>query len=126
MIEPIQGTLSHSRVIQNTEELILLLKIFRSQNKNEEALTVINNPRIGLGSPIGGNSWELVRQKLELYEICGRWDEEWQFCQQLLENSHPRNTQELKAPYHQLKAYGDDWKVWIGLVTAAFNTSTSV
>lgn len=113
-------------MITNTEELLLLLRIYRSQNKNEEALAVLNSPHTGINSSIGKDLWELVRQKLELCELCNRWNDEWQFCKELLEDAHPNNLRESRTPHHRFGESGDDWKVWISLIIAASNISTSV
>lgn len=116
---------SGGRTIQTLEELLLLLKIYRGQGKYEEALQVLDNPHIGITSQVGNYSWELVRYKIELYQLCNRWKDVWQFCRELLEDAHPKNMQkESRTPFHRYGAFGDDWKVWVGLIAANTNINT--
>lgn len=106
-------------MLNTLEDLLLLLKVFRSQEKYSEALKILDDPLTGVSSRLGQNSWELVRHKVELYELCHRWDEEWEFCRELLEDAHPDNLQNAsRSPKHQFGAFGDDWIVWVGLLSA--------
>lgn len=87
---------------------------------------MLNSLHVGINSPIGKDLWELVRQKIELCELCQRWDDQWKFCKELLEDAHPSTLRETRTSYHRFGESGDDWKIWIGLITAASNIDTSV
>lgn len=94
--------------------------MYRSQKRYEEALKVLDDPLTGITSQLGNNSWELVRQKIELFELCGRWQEEWEFCAELLIDAHPESLQETtRTSRHPFGKFGDDWKVWVGLLSAS-------
>lgn len=119
LTEAIKELLSPGRTLQALEDLFLLLKVYQSQNKNEEALAVLDDSRTGVHSRIGKNSWELVRTKIELYEILNLWNDEWQFCWELLQDARPDYLQDVsRTPYSSFGKVGDDWKVWAGLVDA--------
>ena len=122
---PIKETLSPGRILQTLEDLFLLVKVYRSQNKYEEALAVLDDSRTGIHSRVGRKSWELVRTKIELYETCKFWKDEWQFCWELLEDARPDNLQDVsRTPYSSFGKIGDDWKVWAGLVNATYELGT--
>ncbi len=117
--------LSQGRTLHTLEELFFLLKVYRSQNKYEEALAILDDPRTGIHSRVGKNSWELVRTKIELYETCNLWKDEWQFCWELLEDARPDYLQDVgRTSYSVFGKVGDDWKVWAGLVDATFRLGT--
>lgn len=108
------------------EDIFLLLRVYRSQERYAEALKVLEDPLTGIASRLGNHSWELVRQKIELYELCHLWSEEWQFCAHLLKDAHPDSLQNpLLLSYHQFGKFGDDWKVWVGLLSATEKINTS-
>ena len=122
----IQTAKNHGRALNTLEDLFLLLKIFRSQGRYVEALKILDDPRTGINSRLGQNSWEVVRHKIDLYELCHRWDEEWKFCRELLEDAHPDNVQSAsRSPYHHFGTFGDDWIVWVGLLSATAMISTA-
>ncbi|MCJ1464356.1 hypothetical protein MMC07_002969 [Pseudocyphellaria aurata] len=107
------------RALDSVEDILLLLKVYRSQEKFAEALKVLDDPLTGITSRLGSNSWELVRQKIELYELCNLWSEEWRFCADLLNDAHPNNLQDMsRSPNYPFGKFGDDWKVWVGLLSA--------
>lgn len=67
-----------------------------------------------------------MRQKIELYELCHLWNEEWQFCAEILKDAHPDYLQnKYRYPYHPFGKFGDDWKVWVGLLSATDMINTS-
>lgn len=116
----------NGRALSTLEDVLLLLKVYRAQQKYTEALLVLDDPRTAINSPLGKNSWELVRQKIELYEICKHWNELWQFCKELLEDAHPHNTlNKSRSPFHQFGTVGDDWKMWAGLLLATREINSS-
>lgn len=97
-----------------------MLRVYRSQGKHKEALEVLIDPRTGINSRVGRSSWELVRELIELYALTERWSEEWLFCSKLLQDAQPDNLRNTFRPTHcDYGKFGDDWKVWAGLVDAA-------
>ena len=111
------------RAINTLEDLLLLLRVYRAQEKYSEAAAILTDPRIGVGSPLGGNSWELIRQLIELFELSHRWGDVFQLCQQLLIDARDEY---LGNPRFSLTHYtygklGDDWKVWQALIAASSN-----
>ena len=122
----VQPASSNVRALKSLSDISLLLKIYRSQGRYAEALNILDDPLTGIASPLSNNSWELVRQKIELYEMCQQWSEEWRFCSELLEDAHPDSLQNVsRSSYHQFGKVGDDWKVWVGLLSATDNINTS-
>ncbi len=125
--KPPKELLSQGRTLHTPEDLSFLLKVYRYLEKYEEALAVLDDPRTGIDSRIGRNSWELVRTKIELYDTCNLWKDEWQFCWELLEDARPDYSQDAKRPsYSSFGKVGDDWKVWTGLVDATYKLGTQV
>lgn len=120
-LEKSQGLPRKGRSIQTAAELSLLLRIYRSQDKIQEAISILDSPLIGIKSELGRSSLDLMREKIELYELCNRWEDEWQFCRDLLESIRPSKTSGSQNPEY----YWDDWKVWLGLITAAMNINTA-
>ena len=111
--------------IASLEELLLLLTVYRQQGKYREAVDILNDDRIGINSQIGNNAWELVRLKIEFLDSSGQYEEEWRYCRALLDDARPETVQE-KAKTHQVTfgSMGDDWKVWSGFISAAFQIGT--
>ena len=108
------------RAVQSSDDIRLLVAIYRCQGKYRDALTVLDDPMIGLGSKLGGKSWDLAREKIELLELCELWQELWQLCEHLLLDARSDNFESAgKAPNMGFGAFGNDWKVWKGLVTAS-------
>lgn len=99
--------------------------VYRAQGKYDEALAVLDSPYLGITSLVGNYSWELVRVKINIYEMCNRWEELWQFCQELLMDALPNNLRDCsRIPFHKYGAFGDDWKVWVGLVDSSIKIGT--
>ena len=112
------------RAIQTSDDLQLLVAIYRSQGKYKETLAILDDPVIVLTSKIGGKSWDLVREKIELLEVCELWRDLWQFCEQLLLDARSDNLKDSeRSPHMSFGAFGDDWKVWKGLITASAKVS---
>lgn len=123
----VQAATNNVRALNSLEDIFLLLNIYRSQERYAEAVKVLNNPLTGITSRLGNNSWELVRQKIELYELCEQWSEQWEFCAELLIDAHPDNLQNPSwSSRHPFGKFGDDWIVWVGLLLSSdmVNTST--
>lgn len=108
------------RAVQSSDDLRLLVVICRYQGKYREALAVLDDPIIGLSSKLGGKSWDLAREKIELLELCELWQELWQLCKHLLLDARSDNLKTAeRAPHMGFGAFGNDWKVWKGLVVAS-------
>ena len=109
------------------EDLLFLLRIYRSQNKFREALAILDDSRIGIDSSIGNKQWVLVRQKIELLELDCQWETLWDYCHALLDDA----CTEIRQDKSKLQRFvfgkvGDDWKVWTGLVIATSHIGTQV
>ena len=114
-----------TRAMNNLEDLLLLVRVYRAQGKYSEAAAIIRDSRTGMESSHGRNSWELVRQLIELLELSHQWLELWQLCQQLLVDARDkfieRRSHLRHYPFGEL---GDDWKVWQALITASSNSGS--
>jgi hypothetical protein len=115
----------NSRAIQGPDDLQLLVEVYRQQGRYKEALSILNDPGIGISSKIGQSSWELLRERIILYELCESWEELWHSCFELLkragpdEDSNPELTQGIDAGM-----FGNDWVVWAALIKASSNIRT--
>ena len=113
------------RAINTLDDLLLLIRVYRAQEKHSEIAAIARDPRIGIGSPIGRNSWELARQLIESLELSNQWVDLWQLCQQLLvdarDSSLERRSHSRDYTFGKL---GDDWKVWQALITASSKLGT--
>jgi len=117
--------LSPPRAIQTLEELLLLLAIYKHQGYVREALAILDSPSLGILSTVGKSNWSLVREKLDLLEEAGMWQEEWEYCRTLLQNAHPRNNKDNTEPNPDaLASQGDDWRLWTGLVVSSQKIAT--
>ena len=106
-------------VLESLEDLLLLLRVYRSQGKFEDALKILDDGRTGIFSPLGKKDWQLVRQKIELLELSGQWQKMWCFCSKLLDDSYPEKLLgNPAAPNFVFGSVGDDWVVWTGLINA--------
>ena len=106
-------------VLENLEDLLLLLRVYRSQGKFKEALSVLDDDRSGIFSRIGNKAWQLVRHKIELLELSGQWQGLWQFCKIVLSGSHPKALfQKSTSNNSAFGRIGDDWAIWSRLIIA--------
>jgi N-terminal acetyltransferase B complex non-catalytic subunit len=110
--------LSPPRAIQNQEELFLLLKIFQSQNRNDEILKILDSENLGLNSRIVQNDWFFVREKILCLGRSEKWTEGLDFAQGFL--SVPDEDEKAKA----LLKERDDWEVWSLLLSSAKKINT--
>ena len=109
-----------TRAIDNLDDLLLLIRVYRAQGKYSEAAAIAKDSRIGLESPQGRNSWELVRQLIELLELNHQWSELWQLCQQLLVDARDNSPERrFRLTHYAFGRLGDDWKVWQALITSS-------
>ena len=114
-----------TRAINTLDDLLLLARVYRAQGKYSEATAIIRDSRMGIES-LGRNSWELVRQLIELLELSNKWLELWQICQQLLADARDQFTERsFHLAHYPFGKLGDDWKVWHALITASSNIGTT-
>ena len=108
-----------TRAISTLEDILLLIRVYRAQGKYAEAAAFAKDSDVGIESPLGRNSWELVRLLIEMLELSHKWMESWQLCQQLLvdarDSSYERRFEMTRYSFGKL---GDDWKVWQAFITA--------
>ncbi|XHG00685.1 hypothetical protein AWENTII_004114 [Aspergillus wentii] len=109
--------LSPPKAIQNTEELLLLIKIFESQDRHSEIAKILESENLGITSRIVQNDWALVGAKILSLEKAGMWTEGLSYTKNLLKI--PTNEAEKKALQEC-----DDWTVWNLLITAVKNINT--
>ena len=114
-----------ARAINTLEDLLLLIRVYRAQGRSSEAAAIARDSRTGMESPLGRNSWELVRQLIELLELSRQWIELWQLCQQLLVDARDNLLdRRFHLTHFAFGKLGDDWKVWQALITANSNIGT--
>ena len=114
-----KGVTSSSRAVETLEDLLLVVRVYRSQDKFQEALKVLHDPKIGFLSGVARRNWEVIRQMIELYPLCRKWDELLSLCQGILSHVYPTAFDIEDDPDLDFGQLGDDWVVWDGLVVAA-------
>ena len=120
-VEEIKST----RAINTLDDLFLLIRVYRAQGKYSEAVAVTRDSRVGLGSQLGRNSWELVRQLIALLELSHQWVEVWQLCQQLLLDARDYYLEgRVRSAHYDFGKPGDDWKVWQVFIAASSKINT--
>lgn len=112
--------LGSQRAIKSEQELLLLLEVYTAQQKYSEALTILEDSKMGFSSNLSENKWNIARHMIGLYELSGNWKAQWNICSAILVNARPdifdkMNDDSTKYDFGEL---GDDWRVWDGLVTA--------
>ena len=111
-----------TRAISTLEDVLLLVRVYRAQAKYSEAAEIIRDSRGGMESSQGRNSWELIRQLIEILELSQQWTELWQLCQQLLIDARDKlDGKQFHLSHYPFGRLGDDWRVWQALVTASSN-----
>ena len=109
-----------SRALRGSNDLHLLVVVYRSQAMYKDTLDILDDSRIGICSELGGKAWDLVREKVELYELCESWDLLWDFCHGLLQDAHAHSAEGLSRNSRMdFGSFGDDWRIWKSLVNAA-------
>ena len=118
-VAPGKESASPPRALQNEQDLRLLVRMYRSQEKYEDALSVLEDPRTGFVSRVANKSWETALEMIELNGLCERWEAQWHMCHDLLTGSLPGALgKEMPASQYMYGDLGDDWKIWDALVTA--------
>ena len=112
----LKGPDKSPKAINTSEDLLLLLRIYRAQGKDDEAFLFLESV---MKSSIeqGKENWELTRQLIELASLTERWRNLWNFCLSILQDAR----QALREPSNRSTRWGrlgDDWKAWEGLVKA--------
>lgn len=111
--------------LESLEDLLLVLRFYQVHGKYQEALKILDDDRTGIFSELGNKNWQLVRQRIELLEQTGQWQEMWHFCAKLLDDSYPEvRRMDAKVPTFPFGRAGDDWSVWTGLIAATIRIGT--
>lgn len=110
--------LSPPRAIQSAEELLLLIKIFESQERHAEIVKILDSENLGISSRVIQNDWSFIGEKLSSLEKAQMWTDGLAYTKALL--AIPTNEAEQKALQER-----DDWAVWHLLIAATKNINTS-
>ena len=120
-----KGFTDNSRAIRGPNDLQLLVEVYRHQGRYKEALSILNDPYVGISSKLGQSSWELIRERIKLYELSELWEELWQSCSDLLVRAGPTRD---KSTGHTLPIdagiFGNDWVVWAAMIRASSKIGT--
>ncbi|MCJ1394753.1 hypothetical protein MMC18_007633 [Xylographa bjoerkii] len=120
-----KGQIDALRALRNPGDLQFLLRIYRTQGRDKEALGILNDPRTGITSSIGRSSWELVLVKVALHESCELWEAQWTECHEILRRANPlydKNTD--TAGGVNVGAFGNDWTIWAAFLKASSKIGT--
>lgn len=113
--------LSNGRVLRTPDDLTLLLDVYESQGKYDEALAVLKSERTGIDSAIGKRSWSLVLRMIKLWGTAERYLEQFKFCFELLHDASPHSQ---RPQTHGFGKVGNDWAVWSAMYKAAKSLSS--
>jgi hypothetical protein len=108
--------LSHSRAIQTSEELRLLIKVFESQNQHAEIVKILDSENLGLKSRIVRSDKSFLISKAMALASAGLWEDGLAFAKSLYTVSEGK----IKKKLREL----DDWGIWSMLVEAVRNLKT--
>ncbi len=109
--------------IATSEDLSLLLRIYREQGRYEEAFLFLDSMMSSPFKP-GKENWEHSRQFIELASLTQRWEASWEFCRAVLQDAR-RALLEPSNTSTRWGKLGDDWKTWEGLVKASSEIGSS-
>ncbi|MCJ1307898.1 hypothetical protein MMC25_001546 [Agyrium rufum] len=115
---------STSRALGKPGDLLLLVKVYRSQGLFHQALDILLDPHIGLRSSVGRCSWDLIRECIKLQQKLGHWKDLWEFCHNILLDALPYREQIKQTDSLVLGQLGDDWLVWEALITSTMALET--
>lgn len=104
--------MSPPRAIQTAEELILLIKIFQAQGRDDEILKILDSDNLGLNSRLVQNDWFFIREKIFSLERAEKWASGLEYAKALL------NMPEEDEAAKKLLQERDDWGVWSLLLTS--------
>ncbi|KAL1383054.1 N-acetyltransferase B complex non catalytic subunit-domain-containing protein [Phyllosticta capitalensis] len=97
--------------VTTRRELRLLLQIYAKQKLFKEVLEILDNPKVGIFSPLVVCDLGFVRIKLEVLEAAGMWQELWDFCSASLQQEH----QPDEAAKTSYSLWLFDYSLWRGL-----------
>ncbi|KAJ5787175.1 hypothetical protein N7457_002165 [Penicillium paradoxum] len=109
---------SPPRAIQTAEELLLLVRVFESQNRDAEIVEVLNSKNAGLDSRIVNNDGTFMSAKVSCLKSAGLWEEGHSYVMSLL--AVPEEEAERKALHER-----DHWRFWDLLITATRHLENS-
>ena len=107
-----------SRSIQTLEDLLLLLRIYRAQERYKEAFAVVEAVQGGVVLESVRSAWELARQYIGLAELTEQWAKQHSFCYDILKGALDVAINPLQHSKFPWGILGDDWIAWQGLLTA--------
>lgn len=117
LLTVIKGPGKSAWAIATSEDLSLLVRIYREQGRNEEAFQFLDSMMSSSFKP-GKEHWEHSRQFIELALLTQRWKALRKFCLAVLQDARRALLEPSNASTRWGKL-GDDWKVWEGLVKAS-------
>jgi len=121
--QKLEGKVSSAgREINSFEDLSLLLRVYRAQERYAEADEIITDPCIGFDAYVGGYKWELVGQYMELLSLQRRWGDLRDVCATVLKEARDREPEKTRFGFGKL---GDDWKTWKTLLNANAKDDTT-
>lgn len=109
--------MSQPRAIQKSEEVMLLVKIFESQQRFDEVVKILGSDNVGISSRILQNDKTFLASKAKSLEAGKLWDDAITFVKELY--TVPDDEEKRKA-LPEL----DDWVIWNLLVEAVKNIDT--
>ena len=114
-----------STALQTARDLQFLVSIFQSQGEHEAVLSILSDDtRTGLGSAMAAGSWQLMVEKVNVLEVCKRWEELWRTCHAVLLDAALDQSRSTDNPTYSYGLLGDDYSIWRGLAVAAANLGT--
>ena len=114
-----------STTLQTARDLQFLVLIFQSQGEHEAVLSILSDDsRTGLGSAMAAGSWQLMVEKVNVLEVCKRWEELWKTCHAVLLDAALDPSRGTDNPTYSYGALGDDYSIWRGLAVGAANLRT--
>ena len=117
-----KGPSKSAWAIATSEDLSLLVRIYREQGRYEEAFQFLDSLMNSSFNP-GKENWEHSRQFIELALSTQRWKALCEFCLAVLQDARRALLEPSKASSRWGKL-GDDWKAWEGLVEASTETGS--
>ena len=117
LLTVVKGPGKSAWAIATSEDLSLLVRIYREQGRYEEAFQFLDSMMSSSFKP-GKEIWEHSRQFIELAVLTQRWKALWEFCLAVLQDARRALLEPSKASSRWGKL-GDDWKAWEGLVKAS-------
>lgn len=104
------------REISSFEDLSLLIRIYRAQERYTELDEIFTDQRVGFNAYNGGIKWELVGQYMELLNLQQRWAQLREMCIAILKRCRDISFEDTTLSFGKL---GNDWKIWQMLVSAS-------